>query len=128
MPGIVLSQPQSAITRVKAVAARDQLDRVGNHLAADEAGAACRRLPIVMPSEMETVLNSIGVPPAWRMPSLTCSASVAEVVVARADLNPCVGHADDRLAERRVVEADAFSIARAPARCGPSVMAALFLR
>ena len=55
-------------------------------------------LPIVMPSEMETVLNSIGVPPASRMPSFTCSASVAQVVVARADLDPRVGHADDRLA------------------------------
>ena len=31
-------------------------------------------VPIVMPSEMEMVLNSIGVPPASRMPSLTFSA------------------------------------------------------
>jgi hypothetical protein len=28
-------------------------------------------VPIVMPSEIATVLNSIGVPPAARMPSLT---------------------------------------------------------
>ena len=32
-------------------------------------------LPIVMPSEMDTVLNSIGVPPAARIPALTCSPS-----------------------------------------------------
>ena len=32
-------------------------------------------LPMVMPSEMETVLNSIGVPPASRMPSFTEAAS-----------------------------------------------------
>ena len=32
-------------------------------------------VPIVMPSEIETVLNSIGVPPAARMPSFTCAAS-----------------------------------------------------
>ena len=32
-------------------------------------------VPIVMPSEMEMVLYSIGVPPASRTPFLTCSAS-----------------------------------------------------
>src|SRR6187200_1908036 len=32
-------------------------------------------VPIVTPSETATVLNSIGVPPAARTPSLTCSAS-----------------------------------------------------
>ena len=31
-------------------------------------------VPIVMPSEMATVLNSIGVPPAARTPSLTLAA------------------------------------------------------
>ena len=31
-------------------------------------------VPIVMPSEMETVLNSNGVPPAARTPAFTCSA------------------------------------------------------
>ena len=31
-------------------------------------------VPMVMPSEMATVLNSIGVPPAARTPSLTRSA------------------------------------------------------
>jgi hypothetical protein len=31
-------------------------------------------VPIVIPSEIETVLSSIGVPPASRMPSLTFSA------------------------------------------------------
>ena len=32
-------------------------------------------VPIVIPSEIAIVLNSIGVPPAARTPSLTCSAS-----------------------------------------------------
>ncbi len=32
-------------------------------------------VPIVTPSLTEIVLNSIGVPPAARMPSFTCSAS-----------------------------------------------------
>jgi len=31
-------------------------------------------VPIVIPSEMETVLNSIGVPPAARIPAFTCTA------------------------------------------------------
>ena len=30
--------------------------------------------PMVMPSEIETVLNSSGVPPASRIPSFTCTA------------------------------------------------------
>jgi hypothetical protein len=32
-------------------------------------------VPIVVPSETEMVPNSIGVPPAARIPALTCSAS-----------------------------------------------------
>ena len=32
-------------------------------------------VPIVIPSEIAIVLNSIGVPPAARMPSLTLAAS-----------------------------------------------------
>jgi hypothetical protein len=32
-------------------------------------------VPMVMPSEMETVLSSIGVPPAARTPSFTFAAS-----------------------------------------------------
>ena len=82
--------------RVEQVAARDQLDRVGDHLAADERGRACPREPIVMPSEIETVLNSIGVPPAARMPALTDAGELAQVEVARADLDPGVGDADER--------------------------------
>ena len=31
-------------------------------------------MPIVIPSEIATVLNSIGVPPAARTPAFTCSA------------------------------------------------------
>ena len=61
--------------------------------------------PIVMPSEIETVLNSIGVPPAARMPSLSRGGELAQVEVARADLGPGVGDADDRPGERVAVEA-----------------------
>ena len=42
---------------------------------ATRGSSSCRVVPIVMPSEIATVLNSIGVPPAALMPSLTCLAS-----------------------------------------------------
>ena len=58
-----------------------------------------------MPSEIETVLNSIGVPPASRMPSFTCDRELAQVVVAGADLDPGVGDADERAAQILVGEA-----------------------
>jgi hypothetical protein len=35
-------------------------------------------VPIVMPSEIDTVLNSIGVAPAARTPAFTCSARSAD--------------------------------------------------
>jgi hypothetical protein len=45
----------------RAVAPRHELDRIGNHLAADSE-ARIPSVPIVMPSEIDTVLN-LGVPP-----------------------------------------------------------------
>ena len=75
VPGIVLSQPLSATTRVEQVAAGDELDRVRDDLARHERRCACPLVPIVIPSEIAIVLSSIGVPPAARMPSLTLAAS-----------------------------------------------------
>ena len=51
-------------------------------------------VPMVMPSEMETVLNSSGVPPAARMPSLTSDGEFAQMIIAGADFDPGVGYAD----------------------------------
>ena len=67
-------------------------------------------VPIVMPSEMAIVLNSIGVPPASRMPFLDLGRLRAHLVVARHRLRPRGGDADDRLGERLVVEADALEL------------------
>ena len=75
VPGIVLSQPDSAMMP------SNRLPRATSSI---ESAMRSRLmsdvfmpwLPIVMPSEIDTVLNSIGVPPAARMPSFTCSASV----------------------------------------------------
>ena len=82
-------------------------------------------LPIVMPSEMDTVLNSIGVPPAARMPSLIRSPSrrrwkLHGPISIQVFATPMIG--------RRSASSSnptAFSIERAGARDGPSVMAPL---
>ena len=54
-------------------------------------------VPIVMPSEMEIVLNSIGVPPGLAHAAFDVLGEVAQVVVARTDFDPGVGDADQRL-------------------------------
>ena len=53
-------------------------------------------VPIVMPSEIAMVLNSIGVPPASRMPSLTLAASVRRpklhgIVSVQVEATPMIG-------------------------------------
>jgi hypothetical protein len=72
--GIVLSQPTSTTRPSK------PLPRVTSSIESAitsrlTSEARIPSVPIVMPSEIETVLNSIGVPPAARMPSLTWAAS-----------------------------------------------------
>ena len=63
-------------------------------------------VPIVTPSETATVLNSIGVPPAARMPSLTNSASRRWLKLQGIVSIHVRGDADDRLGEVLVGEAD----------------------
>ena len=80
--------------------------------------------PIVTPSETDTVLNSIGVPPASRMPCLTFCASARwlklhGIVSIHVVATPISG-----FARSSSVKPIAFSIARAAARCGPSVITA----
>ena len=80
-------------------------------------------VPIDTPSLTAIVLNSIGVPPAARMPSLTHSASrrwlkLHGIVSIHVVATPTMG-----LARSSSVKPMALSIARAPARSGPSVRA-----
>ena len=80
--------------------------------------------PIVTPSETEIVLNSIGVPPASRMPCLTFCASARwlklhGIVSIHVVATPMNGRAMSSS-----VKPIALSIARAAARSGPSVMTA----
>ena len=82
-------------------------------------------VPIVTPSEIAIVLNSIGVPPASRTPRLTSSASsrwfrLHGIVSIHVVTTPMFG-----LARSSSVKPTAFSIDRAPARPGPSVIVAL---
>ena len=82
-------------------------------------------VPIDTPSEIEIVLNSIGVPPAARTPAFTRWASsrwlkLHGIVSIQLVATPISG-----LARSSSVKPIAFSIARAAARSGPSVSAAL---
>ena len=82
-------------------------------------------VPIVMPSEIAIVLSSIGVPPARRMPSLTFAASARRwklhgIVSIQLVATPTSGR--ERSSS---VSPTALSMARAGARSGPSVRAAL---
>ena len=83
-------------------------------------------VPIETPSETAMVLNSIGVPPAARMPRFTCWASsrwfqLHGIVSIHVVATPMSGRA-----RSSSVKPIPFSIARAAARSGPSVRAALF--
>ena len=80
-------------------------------------------MPIDTPSLTEIVLNSIGVPPAARIPALTPSARrrwlrLQGIVSIQVVATPTSG-----LARSSSVNPTALSIARAPARSGPSVRA-----
>ena len=82
-------------------------------------------VPIDVPSETAIVLNSIGVPPASRMPRLTSCASsrwlrLHGIVSIQVVATPMIG-----LARSSSVKPVPFSIERAPARSGPSVSSAL---
>ena len=80
-------------------------------------------VPIDTPSETAMVLNSIGVPPAARMPALTDSARrrwfrLQGIVSIHDVATPTIG-----CARSSSVNPTALSIDRAPARLGPSVRA-----
>ena len=74
VPGIVLSQPLIAITASNRCASETSSieSAISSRLTSE---AFIPTVPIVMPSEIATVLSSIGVPPAARIPSLTFAES-----------------------------------------------------
>src|SRR5450756_2030033 len=83
-------------------------------------------VPMETPSLMEIVLNSMGVPPAARIPTLTNSArrrwlKLHGIVSIHVVATPINGRA-----RSSSVNPIALSMARAAARSGPSVSAALW--
>ena len=82
-------------------------------------------VPIETPSETETVLNSSGVPPAALIPRFTCWASARWLRLHGIVSIHVVATPTSGLARSSSVSPTAFSIARAGARSGPSVSAAL---
>ena len=94
-PGIVLSQPVRTTSASK---------RWPSATSSMESAITSREtrlvfiplVPIVMPSEIAIVLNSIGVPPAARMPSLTFCASARRwklqgIVSIQVEATPMIG-------------------------------------
>ena len=122
--GIVLSQPTMQTSPSKRWPATTS--SIESAITSREISDA--RMPVVpieTPSETEIVLNSIGVPPAARMPSFTCLASTRwfrlhGIVSIQVVATPTSG-----FARSSSVKPTAFSIARAGARSTPSVNAAL---
>ena len=122
--GIVLSQPTTHTSPSKrcpratssiesAITSREMSD------------ARMPDVPIETPSETEMVLNSIGVPPASRMPSFTFAPrtrwfQLHGIVSIHIVATPISGFASASSSKPI-----ALSIARAGARSGPSVSAAL---
>ena len=95
VPGIVLSQPLSAMTASKKCP-RATSSIESAMTSRDTRLVRMPGVPIVMPSEIATVLNSIGVPPASRMPSFTFAASARRVklhgiVSIQVEATPMIG-------------------------------------
>ena len=70
----------------------------------DTSDARIPSVPMLMPSETTMVLNSIGVPPAARMPSFTFAPSSRRCRLHGRGVGPGVRHRDERLLQIRVVE------------------------
>src|SRR5215210_2556086 len=122
--GIVLSQP-TRHTSPSSRCPRTTSSIESAITSRETSDARIPSVPIETPSETEIVLNSIGVPPARRMPCFTYRASARwlrlhGIVSIHVVETPTSGRA--RSASVKPVP---FSIARAAARSTPSVSAAL---
>ena len=121
VPGIVLSQPDSATT------ASNRWPRVTNSIESAitsrlTSDAFMPSVPIEIPSDTATVLNSIGVPPAARTPSLTFADSRRRWKLHGITSIQVLATPTSGLARSASVRPMALNMARAGARSGPSVM------
>ena len=121
--GIVLSQPtrQTSPSRWCERVASSIESAITSRLTSDPRMPST---PIVTPSETEIVLNSIGVPPASRMPCLTFCASARWLKLHGIVSIHVVATPMNGFAMSSSVKPIAFSIERAAARSGPSVITA----
>ncbi len=123
-PGIVLSQPTRTTRPSKRLPrATSSIESAITSRLTSEAFMPA--VPIVMPSEIDTVLNSSGVPPASRMPALTPAARsrrwrLQGPISIHVLATPMSGRA--RSPSEKPA---ALSMALAGARWGPCVRAAL---
>ena len=122
--GMVLSQPTMR-TRPSNEWPRATSSMESAITSRDTSDARIPSVPIDTPSLTAMVLNSMGSAPASRIPALTCSArarwlKLQGMVSIHAWPTPMIG-----LARSSAVKPMARSIARAGARSGPSVIAAL---
>ena len=124
MPGSDLSQPAS-VTEPSRRSANITVSTLSAMTSRETSEARMPSWPIEMPSETEMVPNSIGKPPAARTPSLAacarrCSERLQGVISFQEDATPICGF--DMSSS---VMPTARSIARAGARCMPSVTSVL---
>ncbi len=85
-------------------------------------------VPIVMPSEIETVFISIGIPPAARTPSLTAWARVRRPKLHGMVSIQVLAIKIMGFLRSSSVRPMPLSMARAPARSGPSMRCRLMCR
>jgi len=107
VPGMVLSHPESATIPSSACAmAKSSIESA--MISRETSDARMPSVPMEMPSDMAMVLNSTGVPPAARMPALTCSASARRCTLQGVTSVQVFGHAHQRLFEIGLRIAGAF--------------------
>ena len=127
MPGMVLSQPE-IVTRPSNMWLRATSSTESATTSRLISEPFIPSVPIVMPSVMEIVLTSMGVPPAARIPCITFSASfrwfqLQGIVPIQEWATPICGR--ERSSS---LKPTAFIMARAGARSGPSRRTRLRLR
>ena len=104
-PGIVLSQP-TRITSASNMLARATSSIESAMTSRLTSDIRMPSVPMVMPSDTETVLNSIGVAAGSADAVLHRHREAAQVQVARTDFDPGVGDPDEGLAQVVVREPD----------------------
>ena len=124
VPGMVLSQPDSATT------ASNRCPRVTSSMESAMTSrltseAFIPSVPMEMPSETATVLNSMGVPPAARTPSLTLAESRRRWKLHGITSIQVLAMPTSGRSRSSSVNPTALNMARDGARSGPWVMVRL---